>query len=670
MKEGHTLGVMTAYNRLNGPFCSEHRPLITEILRGEWGFEGLVMTDWYSGGSTVAAARAGLDVEMPGPGSRFFGAHLADAVRVGDVGPELVHEQARRILTTLDRVGALDDGPAGEEESLDRPEHRALAREAAAASMVLLRNDGLLPLDPASIGTVAVIGPNAARVQMMGGGSAALAPHYRAAPLDALRAAFDDVRYERGCDIARWTEALGPPGVTQPDGSPGFAVEYYAGATPTGPARRRRTVPDAVFLTLGGPPESVSTPFSMRAAGRFTPSETGTHTLTLAQAAGTARLLVDGAVVLDGGTAPDAGREFFGLLSAELTVDLDLVAGRAYEVVVEYVAPRAEFLLGAFVGCRLPSPPDLLDRAVRAAAAADVAIVIVGTNAGWETEGHDRATMQLPGPQDELVARVADANPRTAVLVNTGSPVSMDWADAAAAVVQVWFGGQEMANAIVDVLTGAADPGGRLPTTIPKRLEDNPSFGNFPGERGEVRYGEGLLIGYRWYDARRLAPRYPFGHGLSYTTFDIGAPAPTATTLTVGKSLQVRVPVTNTGSRRGSVVVQCYVAPVSPTLTRPPKELKAFQKLTLDPGQTGVADLEPRATGVRVLGPGLGPRGRREPRRRDGTQRRRPPDGRGRRGLARRPRRAPNPDRTLVGRHRPHRHRRARAVTGRGGSGG
>jgi beta-glucosidase len=197
--------------------------------------------------------------------------------------------------------------------------------------------------------------------------------------------------------------------------------------------------------------------------------------------------------------------------------------------------------------------------------------------------------MDLPGDQDELITRVLAANPRTVVVVNAGSPVTMDWAGDVPAVLQVWFGGQEMADAIVDVLTGEAEPAGRLPTTFPVRLEHNPSFGNFPGENGEIRYGEGLLVGYRWYDARGLSTRFPFGHGLSYTTFAIGAPhvvtdAPTGP--------RVTVPVTNTGTRRGAEVVQCYVAPRRSRLTRPVKELKAFAKVWLDPGETQTVTLD------------------------------------------------------------------------------
>ena len=279
---------------------------------------------------------------------------------------------------------------------------------------------------------------------------------------------------------------------------------------------------------------------------------------------------------------PGPGTEFFGFGSAEAEAQVELVSGQAVEVAVEFAERDGVFLRGAKLGLRRPSPPDLLDRAIAAAADADAVVVMVGTNDDWESEGHDRDTMDLPGRQDELAARAVAANPNTVVVVNTGAPVTMPWADDAHAVLQAWFGGQEMANGLADVLFGDAEPGGRLPTTIPVRLEHNPSYGNFPGELGEVRYGEGLLMGYRWYDARRLPTRFPFGHGLSYTTFELGAPEVTAG----AGSVTVTVPVANTGDRQGTEVVQCYVGPPRPTrLVRPPKELKAYAKVTLDPGE-------------------------------------------------------------------------------------
>jgi beta-glucosidase len=243
------------------------------------------------------------------------------------------------------------------------------------------------------------------------------------------------------------------------------------------------------------------------------------------------------------------------------------------------------------VGVRDVEPDVLLERAVDAARAADVAVVVVGTDDEWETEGYDRPTFSLPGQQDELVRRVAAVNPRTVVVVNTGAPVDLPWADDVAAVLQVWFGGEEMDGALADVLTGRAEPGGRLPVTFPKRLEHSPSYDNFPGENGELRYGEGLFMGYRGYDHRAIEPRYAFGHGLSYTTWEIGQPRLSSSELEAGQELAITVPVTNTGARPGSEVLQCYVAPRSTRLARPPKELKAFAKLRLSPGETGEARL-------------------------------------------------------------------------------
>jgi beta-glucosidase len=583
VREGGTLGVMTAYNRLNGPHCSEHVELLDGVLRGEWGFEGFVLTDWLSAGSTIGSSAAGVDLEMPGPGS-FYGARLAEAVRAGEIDEAVVDRQVRHLLQVFERVGALDDPPDRTSTSIDRPDHRALAHEAAVAAAVLLKNDAVLPFDRSSVGTLAVIGPNALRPQMMGGGSANLAPHYRISPLDALRAKFGDavdVPFARGVDF----DTTAPPIATE------FAAEFFAGREHEGAPVATRAFPDGRLLLVDAPPPGVEIDdFSFRAMGRYTPDESGPHTLSSIQIGGRARVLVDGAVVLDGiADPPGPGTRYFGMGSAEVEVVLDLVAGDPVDVVVEFVERDGFFLRGMKLGLRRPSPPELLDAAVATARSADAVVVVVGTNDDWETEGQDRETMDLPGAQDELVARVLAANPNTVVVVNSGAPVTMPWADDARAVLQVWFGGQEMANALADIVVGDAEPGGRLPTTLPLLLEHNPSFGNFPGENGEVRYGEGVLVGYRWYDARRLPTRFPFGHGLSYTSFAIGEPE----VVVDGSRVAVTVPVANTGHRRGSEVVQCYVGPPQPSrLVRPPKELKAFAKVVLDPGEQRSVTLE------------------------------------------------------------------------------
>jgi beta-glucosidase len=603
VREGGSLGVMTSYNRVNGRWCSEQPELIAGILRDEWGFEGFVVTDWFGVTGTVASAEAGVDLEMPGP-ARAFGPALAAAVRAGDVADAVVDGQVTRLLTAFERIGvtgAAEREPSGDDQPVDQPEDRVLARRAATESMVLLANDGLLPLDRSALRTLAVIGPNADRAQIMGGGSASLRPRYLVTPLEGLTAALGDgvrVVHERGCDNHRSTPTLGGRSTESPSGGVGFDLEYFADPNPGGDVVHRARTPVLELLALEPPaPELPRSGWSLRALTRFTPAESGTHVFTLIQA-GRARLTVGDRVVIDGfADPPPAGDAFYGMGSVEVEAPVELVAGAAVDVVVEFSALARRGQGALKVGCRAPEPPDLLERAVAAAAEADAAVVIVGTTGEWESEGHDRTSMDLPGAQDELVRRVLDANPATVVVVNAGSPVTMAWAPHAPAVLQIWFGGQEMAGGLADVLLGNAEPAGRLPMTLPERLEHNPSFGNFPGESGRVRYGEGVLVGYRWYEARRLPTRYPFGHGGSYTRFAIGeptvsAPSTTAAALAAGERPVVTVPVTNTGDRRGAEVVQCYVASRAPRVMRPPKELAGFAKVRLDPGETTTVRIE------------------------------------------------------------------------------
>jgi beta-glucosidase len=583
VRQGGALGVMTGYNRLNGMWCSEHRELLTEILREEWGFEGFVLTDWYGVASTVGSHQAGVDLEMPGPG-RAYGPALADAVRQGSVGSDALDEQVRRLLSVFDRLGALDHKET-EPPARPEPARRAtVAGQASAASIVVLKNTGILPLPP-GLGRLAVIGPNADQAVIMGGGSAGVEPDHRTSPLEALRARLGDrvtVVHEPGVDLARATAILRLP----------LVAEYFGALECGGPQVHRADLHATELTHLGPPVPALEGAFSVRAIGIYRPLETGRYLFTLTHV-GRARVILDGTVVLDGfATSPPRGSSFMGLGSEEMTHEVDLEGGRDVELVIEYDTLGAHGLFAFRVGCRWLAPADLPERAVAAAAEAEMAIVVVGTSNEWESEGFDRQTLALPADQDDLVRRVAAANHRTVVVVNTGAPVSMPWVDEVDAVLQVWFGGQEMAAAIADVLTGDEEPGGRLPVSLPLRLEDTPAYPTFPGERSEQRYGEGLLVGYRWYESRQIDVTFPFGHGLSYTTFSLGQPllsAPDFTPgpdVTSGDDLVVTVPVTNTGSRAGTEVVQCYVAPPTGELFRPAKELKAFGKIRLGAGET------------------------------------------------------------------------------------
>jgi beta-glucosidase len=595
--EAGTWSLMSAYNRLHGAYCSEHA-LLNDLVKGEWSFDGVIMSDWYGTHSTVPAALAGLDLEMPGP-AQFFGSHLADAVRAGDVSVDILDDKVARILLLLDRTGGLDNPDGGLELSVDDPADRAVIRRAATESFVLLHNrDEMLPIvtDARAAATkplLAVIGPNASVAMIQGGGSARVSQFPPVTPLAGLRERFGDafrIEHERGCSSFKQTPVLD---LTVLDGP--LTVSYYAGRERSGePALVEPG--DRGWFTFTGPfTAEVPEEFSMRITGTLVAPESGSWTFGLVQI-GRARLAIDGEVVVDNWEPSGRSEAFMGFASAEVTGTMDLVAGEPHELEVEYTLAGPS--MGALaIGCSPPSPPDLMERAVALAKRADVVVCVVGTDGDWETEGNDRASMALPPPQDDLVRALISANPRIAVVVNAASPVDMGWAEDAGAALQCWFAGEEWGHALADVLSGDVSPSGKLPTTIPVRIEDTPAFANYPGEHGQVHYGEGVFVGYRWYDARSIAPRYCFGHGLSYTTFALDAPQVSLRDVSTGalaggERVRVVVPVRNTGSRRGAEVVQCYVHDAESSVSRPPQELKAFGKVWLDAGAAGEVAFE------------------------------------------------------------------------------
>ncbi len=592
VREGGAQAIMTAYNRLNGRWLTEQPRFLIDLLRDEWGFEGLVMTDWFAVADSKTSLGAGLDLEMPGPG-RALGNGIAALVEEGSVSEADLDAAVRRLLAGLDRAGALDGTAEIPGPKEPGPEDQALVRRAASESVVLLRNDGLLPLETGSLTRVAVLGDHAATPRIQGGGSAHVVERRITSPLEALTSALGrdvEVVFERGCEVDQSATPVGRSVLSAPDG---FEVDVFDGLEFSGDVVRRTRLDELrLFVFSAAVQDYPDGEWSLRARGRVVPSESGRFQLALAQV-GRARVLVDGVVVLDGfeDPPPPGGHDFFGFASQELVAEVELVSGRPVELVLEYARVDSA-LAGMRVGFRTIDTEVLLDRAEAAAKEADVAFVFVGTTHEWETEGRDRTTLALPGRQDDLVRRAAGVNPRTVVVINAGAPVDLAWEHDVAAVLQCWFGGEGMAAGVADVLTGLSDPGGRLPTTVPVRLEHSPSHDNFPGENGELRYGEGLFMGYRGFEHRCIEPRYPFGHGLSYTTFQFGEPSLSSDTFRAGTRLRVTVDVRNSGDRTGSEVVQCYVAPESPRLARPIKELKAFAKVHLEPGQSTQVALE------------------------------------------------------------------------------
>ncbi|XOV89097.1 MAG: glycoside hydrolase family 3 C-terminal domain-containing protein [Pseudomonadota bacterium] len=576
--------IMASYNRIHGVWACSHDELVNQVLKGEWGFDGLVISDWFAAKETVPNALGGLDLEMPGPAASF-GDKLLAAVISGEVPVAVVDDKVRRLLRVLDWTGKFSDPADRPEQALDRPEHRAIARQAATEGMVLLKNNGVLPLAPENLQTLAVIGPNAREFRIMGGGSSSLRPHHVSSPLDALTDQLGQTRIEvvEGCTTHKYLPAPDPNRLSPERGSntPGLRCEFYATPdTKTTPLMERVIARGTIMLggMAGG-----SRPKSAILRGFFTPEVSGKYEFGLFST-GAATLSLGGELLIDNASDTTPGDAFFGQATSEKRAAVTLEAHQPVEMTIAFTATNEANNFRAFrYGILPPQPEDAIADAAALAATADAVLLMLGTNDDWETEGNDREMLSLPGEQDQLVAAVCAANPNTIVVNNSGSPVAMPWVDSVAAIIQTWFPGQEYGHALADLLLGHANPSGKLPITFPKRLEDTPAFTSYPGEFGKVYYGEGLFVGHRWYDARDIEPLFCFGHGLSYThftyerierdTFD-------------GESFSMAVVVTNTGDRAGMETVQIYVQPVAPGVARPLRELRTFAKVELAPGET------------------------------------------------------------------------------------
>ncbi|MGI9598971.1 MAG: glycoside hydrolase family 3 C-terminal domain-containing protein [Acidimicrobiales bacterium] len=446
-----------------------------------------------------------------------------------------------------------------------------------------------------------MIGPNAEDGVIQGGGSAQLTPHYSISPLAGLVAALPEasVTHHRGCvadryvpqvDAADWQPMThASEGSTDEGSTDGpLLVEIFDNPELAGQPAVRRTSRNLFAFYHG---DNTAVPEAERWSQRWTGSLAiavgGTHRFGIL-AVGRSRVLVNGRLVADNWTAPQPGQAFFEKASEEVIGSIELEVGTVAEIVVEWSGGEDHDLAGLRFGHRPPLDEDaMLDEAVAMAADAEAAVVVVGLTAEWETESHDRIMFGLPGRQDELVTRIAAVNPRTVVVLNAGGPVDLPWLDEVPAAIMAWYPGQEFGSALADVLLGNTDPGGRLPVTFPRRLEDAPTAGSVPGDGEFLEYAEGLLIGHRWYTEHGTDPLLPFGHGLSYTRFDFGPAVVDAEASAAGLTGRgpavVTVPVSNVGLRAGKCVVQVYLRPGIPGR---PRVLAGFGATTIEPGRT------------------------------------------------------------------------------------
>ena len=599
VKSGQVAAVMDSYNLVDGEHMTENRRFNVQILKQEWGFSGVLMSDWDATYSTLAAANGGLDLEMPS--SKYFNAaSLTPLLRGGQVSQAVLDDKVRRILRTAVRLGWLDRPQLDSSISRYDAAGRALSLQGALEGIVLLKNaDGVLPLDRGRIRSLAVIGPNAYPAVLIGGGSATVAPFHATSLLEGLSAESNndvDIRYARG--VAGYQQfARSTRWATTADGEQrGIQVQEFDNLELKGAPARTRTERyvdqgeplDLGPLASGDRPLDLAAfgavhPTSARFSGYFTPSSPGAHDLFV-QVGGFDkdigyRAYVDDKLVID---------QWLWKKAALAAVKLELDPG-AHKIVLEHRA-GAGGLDGKIPFIRLglvPAGGWVEPSAEQFAAQADAAIVAVGFDFASEAEAWDR-TFELPPGQDELLRKICAANKRCIVIVNSGGGVdTTGWLERVPALLQAWYPGQDGGAAVAKILFGAANPSGHLPASFERHWQDNPVHDSYYPEPGmnEVRYKEGVFVGYRGYEARDVKPQFPFGFGLSYTSFEYRdlrlRKASTAMNL-----YQAVFTVKNVGSRAGAVVPQLYVSAPKSSVPRPKKELKGFTKLLLRPGES------------------------------------------------------------------------------------
>jgi len=581
VKEGNVCAIMDSYNLTNGEHMSQNGYLNNDVAKTQWKFDGIIMSDWDSTYDGIAAVNGGLDIEMPA-GAHMNRETLSPAVKAGKVTETTIDDHVRRILRRAVQYGWLDREQTDPAIPAYNVRGRAVAREAARSSMVLLKNNGVLPFDKSSVKTIAIFGPDAYPTPPVGGGSAAVAPFHTVSFLEGLADSAGKavtVTYSSGIptisEMADSTELT----TAVANGKPGLTSERFMADDLSG--RPAETVVDA-HLNFGFQwPSFYSIPSrfrSVRWTGFYTAKSAGTYDV-FAQGPGedgAYHVFVDDKVILD---------NWLRATALVNHVPVELSAG-PHKIRIElrrtFGDPNLRF--------GIIDPAAVVRAEVKSLAShADAVVVAVGFDGSSESEGSDR-TFSLPPAQDALIAAALAANPKTVVVVTSGGAVDMrSWIDQAPALLQSWYPGQEAGNALADILFGEVSPSGKLPVTLDRTLNESAVAHTYyadPPQSKKVKYSEGVFVGYRHYDKAGSKPGFPFGYGLSYTTFKYGNLSVSPQSSDLGRPVNVSFEVTNTGSREGAEVAEVYVGDAHARVPRPVKELKGFSKILLQPGET------------------------------------------------------------------------------------
>ncbi len=574
--------VMASYNRVNGVHACENRELLTDILRRDWGYEGVVVSDWGAVHSGAETVKAGCNIEMPGPG-KFLNHGLKDAIADGALDESDIDALVLPILGLYRKCQEAVGG-----NQANTPEHQALSRQVAEEGMVLLKNDrAVLPFDLEAFRKgrkkLAVLGPLANQPVLGGGGSSLVDPPYHITALQGIREALGEdveVLYEPGCTIFSAEKPLDSSHFScQIDGEtrPGFAVEYYDNPDCDGTPLfidHETDMKAHYYFSNTSPREGVPDHgYSIRWRATYTPDASGAHHFMLTNDE-KAKLFIGGREVVSNWGNPQ--------INIPIKGKIELNGGQSHSFELSFAKTRG------YGGLRLvsstPQEEAVPARAVALAEAADAVILFAGLNDKYEHEGNDRESFSLPDGQDELIQTVAAANPDTVVALYNGSAVDMSlWVDQVAGILECWYPGMENGRAVANLLFGKVNPSGKLPSTFPKRFEDSSCAADYPGANGKIHYSEGVFVGHRHFEKHKIEPLFPLGHGLGYTDFAYGG-------LTVvpgdGPNATVRFVLTNTGTVAGAEGVQLYLRDCEASLPRPEQELKGLKKVELQPGES------------------------------------------------------------------------------------
>ncbi|OGU50131.1 MAG: hypothetical protein A2455_08960 [Ignavibacteria bacterium RIFOXYC2_FULL_35_16] len=590
VEEAKVLAVMSAYNKLNGTYCSENDYLLIDKLKNEWKFNGLVMSDWGAVHSSIPTFNSGLDVEMP-KGEYLNQTTLLDKLKSGELDIAKLDDKVRRILRVMFTIGLFDPDYSRDKydkSKVNNPEHIKVALDVAREGIVLLKNqDSILPIDVNKIKSVAVIGPNSAVARTGGGGSSMVVPINPISPLEALQNKIGSkvkINFAQGSMIDGDSNPIESKFLfTDKEGKQnGLKGEYFANKNLEGTPDQIAVDQQIDFsLDWNAPFEDFPKDnFSIRWTGFLKPDKTDKYTIDVASDDGVRLYLEDEMVINDWND--------HAVMTNSYTTRLE--SGKYYKIKLEYYENAG----GAIVklGWRMPNEK-LLAQAVDAAKNSDVAIVFAGTNANNESEGFDRKNLVLPNDQDKLIREIVKVNANTIVVLTTGSPVLMnEWVDDVPGIIEAWFPGEQAGNAIAEVLIGETNPSGKLPMTFPQRWEDCSAHNTYMKEDGTTRYEDGIYVGYRHFDKHNFIPLFPFGHGHSYTQFEYSGLKLSSEKMNHDGKLEVSFQLKNSGKAAGAEVAQLYISDVKSSVDRPSKELKRFAKVYLEPSETKTVKFE------------------------------------------------------------------------------